>query len=807
MTDDTSQSGVEPNTDDIDDLDIFGIAGKNTAGSNAADNNTAEKKPMLPEVNRDSGITIPQKPGAASLIQPEKEVYYQPRTTASDAINAATLLKLTSGVTLCGRFILGKSLSQTANLQNWFASDIQTGATVTVHIPLESIQHDKKQIDEIRREYESIVKLQHPHIAPLIGTFTDVNFGFIIVRTYVTGKTLNEYRRDYIKTHGKFPVSQAVRLLEDIASALDYANGHGIVHGEVRPSNIVVSPDKGIQVTNFQLPFEAHFDPKSLYVSPEEKWDGYTNAKSNQYVLAVIAYELLSGQRGASTADMDFTPLPLPEIPDYVINAVRRAASRLQDERYENCREFIAALELGHQEAAAAVQIAEKAAKEKTFRSSPAFWAAAVALFIAVTAAAAYYLSMQPAVKPDAAEPAQVAAKNTPEQGDVKSEPAETDSEEPEPQVPENDAVSAAGEPKPPEAKQPDTAEPKADKLPEAGELPEAAAEKPKDNKPDTKQNVLSSADFPQTVVKELTPEEFAKKKREETAALTRKDFQDHPDHNPDKDQIDTLKIPVGTVSYTFCWIPPCPQGFTMGSPDDERGHEPEELLHRVVLSRGFYLQETEVTQGLWETVMKTNPSGSLGGQYLPVENVSWDDCQQFIAALNARNLTPAGYQFSLPTEAQWEYACRTGQSMPFSFGFALNGNNANCDGALPYDALADDGMGLPGQNVGKSRRVKSYLPNVWGLYDMHGNVWEWCCDWFDNYPAGTMTDPTGPEVGMYRVQRGGCWGRAAVYCRSASRKWDIPDTHQNRVGLRLAVVPVEKQNGHSGQSEPQPEP
>ena len=149
---------------------------------------------------------------------------------------------------------------------------------------------------------------------------------------------------------------------------------------------------------------------------------------------------------------------------------------------------------------------------------------------------------------------------------------------------------------------------------------------------------------------------------------------------------------------------------------------------------------------------MGNNPSHFKGPKN-PVETVGWGDCQQFLDKLNAK-LGPGGGKFQLPTEAQWEYACRAGTTTPFHFGNSLNGREANCNGNYPY------GTGEKGPDLRRTTTVGSYVPNGFGLYDMHGNLWEWCQDWWDDgYYAGSPTDdPTGPATGSYRVHRGGCW-------------------------------------------------
>ncbi|MGL6226270.1 MAG: formylglycine-generating enzyme family protein, partial [Thermoguttaceae bacterium] len=165
----------------------------------------------------------------------------------------------------------------------------------------------------------------------------------------------------------------------------------------------------------------------------------------------------------------------------------------------------------------------------------------------------------------------------------------------------------------------------------------------------------------------------------------------------------------------------------------------------------------------------------------LPVETVSWDDCQNFIKQLN--NSSPSGFKFSLPTEAHWEYACRAGTTTPFSFGSELNGDRANCNGNYPY------GTETKGPYLQKTTPVGSYAANGWGLYDMHGNVWEWCSDWHGDYPTGTVTDSVGASIGSSRVNRGGCWDYDAGSCRSADRDGNMPSRRDYYLGLRLSFV------------------
>ena len=231
----------------------------------------------------------------------------------------------------------------------------------------------------------------------------------------------------------------------------------------------------------------------------------------------------------------------------------------------------------------------------------------------------------------------------------------------------------------------------------------------------------------------------------------------------------DSLELTIEGIKYTFRW---CPAGeFMMGSPKDEANRNDNETQHQVVLTRGFWMLETEVTQEMWESVMGKNPS-RFKGDKLPVEQVSWRDCQEFVGGLNDLKVTPTGYKFALPTEAQSEYACRAGTTTAFYSGGALNARQANFEGKTTSE-------------------VGSFPANAWGLRDMHGNVWEWCLDGYSgDYASGAVTDPLGVSPNQSRyVCRGGSWYNKSWFSRSASREYYSSDKRDYHLGFRLALV------------------
>ena len=211
---------------------------------------------------------------------------------------------------------------------------------------------------------------------------------------------------------------------------------------------------------------------------------------------------------------------------------------------------------------------------------------------------------------------------------------------------------------------------------------------------------------------------------------------------------------------------------FMMGKDTDLKESSPIELpQHRVCIEKPFYLGETEITQKQWETVMGNNPS-KFKSLYKPVEKVNWNDTQEFIKRLNTQE---GGNAFRLPSEAEWEYSARAGSSGLYSFGDKPKD-------LIDYAWFGDEGYG------GASHEVAQKKSNPWGLYDMHGNVWEWVQDWYDPtyYQNSPEKDPKGPESGQYRVYRGGSWVGKAANLRSSIRYSSLPVSRTGDIGFRL---------------------
>ncbi len=223
----------------------------------------------------------------------------------------------------------------------------------------------------------------------------------------------------------------------------------------------------------------------------------------------------------------------------------------------------------------------------------------------------------------------------------------------------------------------------------------------------------------------------------------------------------DRIVLTAGGIEYAFRWCPP--GEFMMGGDK----YDFEKPVHKVKITRGFWLLETEVTQAMWESVMDANPS-FFKGKRNPVEQATWNDCQEFCKELSQK----LGRQVQLPTEAQWEYACRAGTTGAYA---------GTLDELAWYNA-----------NSMRTHEVRQKKPNAWGLYDMHGNVYEWCSDYYDAdyYDRSPASDPENTTASANRVSRGGGWFSIAEDCRSGYHYGCDPDDRSSSLGLRVLLVP-----------------
>jgi formylglycine-generating enzyme required for sulfatase activity len=240
-----------------------------------------------------------------------------------------------------------------------------------------------------------------------------------------------------------------------------------------------------------------------------------------------------------------------------------------------------------------------------------------------------------------------------------------------------------------------------------------------------------------------------------------------------EKNKPEPVGVVINSLGMRLLYI--SPGKFTMGSPSNEEKRDDDEICHEVKLTQGFYIGATEVTQAQWHAVMDEKVSDIVSGD-LPITSISWRDAFEFCQRLSKKE----GRAYHLPTEAQWEYACRSGTKTPFSFGETISTDQANYNGGFVY------GRGQKGVHRKKLLPVGSFEPNAWGLYDMHGNAGEWCQDWYGDYPTPSVNDPVGPSKGALRVARGGSWNDLPEWCRSAFRVKVPPELGTPYLGFRV---------------------
>ena len=573
---------------------------------------------------------------------------------------------------------------------------VANGRLMAVKTVPDILRNNDEAVEALTREYDNMYSLTNDGIVAVRHLVKD-DFRYYVVMDYVEGETLAAY----LAKHRKTSVAVVLEVIRRLAAALDYAHGKGLVHRDIKPGNVMVHIDgnnvKSVKLLDFGLGLQIwkSFSRTTgqltsgtpAYKSPEQ-WDprryGKPSFNSDQYSLAVMAYEMLSGDYPFAEYDdmetvrvavLNDEPERIDGIADYMNDTLQKALAKRQEDRFKSCKAFVDAL-------------------------------------------------IQPPV--------------------IVKQPA------PQPQ-------------------------------PNVMVLP-----------------------LPRPVIGEkLSPQPPVIK----TPSITPRDI--------------TLTLP-GNVPLELVHIHA--GSFTMGSPKDEPGRYDDEIQHHVTLTKDFWLGKYSVTQGQWKAVMGTTlldqankayPNegykhiGNIGDDY-PMYWVNWNEASEFCRALTEREQSagclPAGYKYVLPTEAQWEYTCRSGTSTALYNGdiIILGENNAPAvDGIAWYagnSSVGYKGTGwdtkdwkekqYPG-GVAGPRKVGGKKPNQWGLYDMIGNVYEWCRDWDGAYPTGSVTDPAGPSSGSSRVLRGGTWGRGARYCRSAGRS-RLDPTYRGIFGFRVAMASVQ---------------
>ena len=674
-------------------------------------------------------------------------------------------------------------------------------ALKTLH-PL--LKGNAEEMERLREKFALVSRLTHTNIAKalVLHPVRDVAIpdeavrrelrlfpgDSVMVMDYAPGVTLSKWRKQF--PNGIVPLPLVVKIARQIASALDYAHGEKIVHRDIKPANVMVEtlaqeetrPSRsqtggGVRVRLLDFGLAAEIRSSMSRVSSEqgdtsgtrpymapEQWVGKKqDGKTDQYALACVLYELISGEppfAGAfetgdpiimMSAVKNEEPDEIDDVPPNVNDALHRALAKKPKERFDSCSAFVKAL-AGQQEGS-------DAPEDRDLQDHGALPA-----FQAVETAAGDRGGDLAALEADVLRRKVALARSLKD-------------------IPESDRSNTLFT-----------------HFITDAEIESTAANEAIDrNRFAAAAQCLSRAEaalegLGKAKAERRAREEAERSAREEAARQKKEAELQLLAQGPEPGTVKTIELMQG-VKMDFCWCPATiseswkalsggQDYFLMGSPEAEVGRLIDEQLHKVTLTRGFWMGRTPVTQQQWEKIMGENPSEFIddrnwlgfGGKTAPdnpVETVTWFECQSFVGKLNTLRRNPIpGMAFALPTEAQWEYACRAGTTGQYGG-----------TGFLKDMGWYDD------NSEGKTHPVALKKSNAWGLYDMHGNVHEWCHDLYGKYPDGAVIDPKGAATGSDRVYRGGSWYSNMRYSRSARRGRNYESTAYNNIGFRIAIV------------------
>jgi len=656
-----------------------------------------------------------------------------------------------------GRYVLETELGAGGMGVVWRAHDTELDESVALKFLPEAVARDGAAVNELKAETRHARRLTHPNIVRIYHFEREGGMAAISMEL-VDGVTLAKLRLEQPGT--VFSAEAVAPLMGQLCRALDYAHNQAkIVHRDLKPSNILVARDGVVKVTDFgisrslsdthtRLTGRAGDTSGTLvYMSPQQLMGADPAASDDIYAFGSTLYELFTGKPPFYTGDVGLqirevapksvnqrrTALGLIPVAVEWENAILACLSKKREDRPQSAGEVLARLEL-----------AGNTAREKSQAASPGYRLAHL----------------------------------LPREFTVIVYPADAGSRVwlgPVSNIEVNDGRAVVRD------------------------------------LPDGEQELIVQAEGYQPFTTRVTVKDGRGRAEARLIAVKGVAIEARP--GTIVTAVDARRGQIGLggtmsaggvltgndrtveVSVTMEKIRGAEEGqawtvpdlslemthiragsFTMGSPSSEEGRFDSESPQTMVkLTKGYWLGKTQITQAQWEALMGNNPS-NFKGVDRPVEQVSWEDAVQFCRKLTERERQagrlPEGYEYTLPTAAQWEYACRAGTTGPFAGS-----------GKLDEVGWYNRNSGGQPHSVGKKR------PNAWGCYDMHGNVWEWCHDWYGKYPGGSVTDPTGPPSGSDRVLHGGSWADSAQFCRSAFRSWIEPDSRFNRGGFRVALT------------------
>jgi serine/threonine-protein kinase PpkA len=678
------------------------------------------------------------------------------------------------------------------------------------------------------KEAKTVASLTHPNILAIhdVGAVGPYNY---IAMEYVSGGDLKQRIKQGISAE------HTLRVIKQVAAALDHAHHQGIIHRDIKPENILFREDETAVLTDFGIAKSVDSNTQMTitgmsigtprYMSPEQaQGKSGLDGRSDLYSLGVVLYESLTGKVPFDAETpvgiaLKHVQAAVPELPDDLSRyqaLIDNLMAKDPADRYAVGSELVKHIDHILAGKKLPRPIAAKHAASKT-PSSGLRWLAAV-LVVAVVAGAGIYLTrrkptdsntpLPPIVEekqlftvpqPSVSETPQSSKIKAGKQPDDKPSGHQTMAPEDEPQQAKIKQLLNSAErdltamrltsPKGNNAAQkyrnvlalePQNAEALKGLAKIVGKYIMLSDEAISTLSYDQAERYLNSAmqfnlktDLIEQARKRVRAARNAHAEKTRTTAPPKPKEQPAPAAHTSPKHGDKFSNALG-MNFIFV----APGSFMMGSPKSEPGRSGNEGQHLVTLSKGYWLQTTEITQAQWVLVMGSNPS-HFKGIDLPVESVSWNDTQLFIEKLNQKENPKITVR--LPSEAEWEYAARAGTTTAFAFGNCLSTQQANYIGSSPLRDCEKNGY------LKKTSDTGSLAPNAWGFYDMHGNVLEWCQDWTGTYPNEAVTDPAGPDKGRYKVIRGGSWRLGAAASRSAARNRYKPTRRSSSLGFRLA--------------------
>ena len=708
---------------------------------------------------------------------------------------APTLIGLRSGARVFGgRYTLEREIGRGGAGVVWLANDTSLDMPVALKFLPPEVACDDLALADLKKETKRCLVLTHPHIVRVYGWHEENGLAAIAME-YIDGASLSKLRLQ--RENWVFTPEEVRPWLKSACEALEYAHGKArVVHRDVKPGNLMVDRHGELKVCDFGIARSLGESRSRLtggrvgesagtppYMSPQHRMGMGPSPADDVYGLGATLYQLLTGKPPFYTGDISYqienvVPPPMAKrreelgvtgaapIPAEWETLVASCLEKNPARRPASAVEVWQRLDGPVPERRVERRAEPKREVEKPVAAKPARSPILVAGLIAGAVVAVAALGMgvmshvaamkknQPGDRPPQSEVAAVKEREKAAVIQTDLEAARREKEEAERKARATEAARVEAEKK----AEADRAAAKAAKEERVKAVEAARWEREEADR--KAREVASALEEAQKMAElERAAAKVAEEERLKAAEAARL-------ASPPKagDRM-VVEIAPG-MQMAFRWCPP--GTFTMGSPESEKARDNDETQHQVTLSKGFWLAETEVTQGQWKTIMKSNPSRFKGSDQLPVEWVSWDEAKEFLKKAQA----PAGMALRLPTEAEWEYACRAGTTGPYA-------------GELAEMAWYIDNAG------DKTHPVGTKQANAWGLRDMHGNVLEWTRDWYGSYPAGELIDPGGPPSGVHRVPRGGLFSANATGCRAAYR-FSFGPALRSRfyMGFRPALVP-----------------